>query len=191
MALTESRPLDHTFSAPDFALPGTDGKTYTLESFKNARALVVIFMCNHCPYVIAVQDHINALARKYATQNVALVGINSNDAVRYPDDSFAAMKERAKKEGFVFPYLFDETQSVARAYDAVCTPDPFVFENVSGKKVSGEFVLRYHGRIDDSWKDPARVTKTDLALALDAILAGKSPSAEQIPAMGCSIKWRG
>lgn len=171
--------------APEFRLKGTDGQFHSLADFSNARALVVIFMCNHCPYVVAVQGRINALAKEYSPKGVSLIGINSNDSVRYPDDSFSAMQERAKEQGYVFPYLHDETQQVARAYDAVCTPDPYVFER-SG---SG-FVLRYHGRIDDDWKDERAVTRRELALALDQILAGRPVSGEQHPAMGCSIKWR-
>lgn len=142
-------------------------------------------MCNHCPYVVAVRDRINALAREYGPRGVRVVGINSNDAARYPDDSFDQMKRYARELGFQFDYLFDETQEVARAYDAVCTPDPYVYENAGGR-----FLLRYHGRIDDSWKDPSQVKTRDLALALDAILAGRPVAGTQPPSMGCSIKWK-
>lgn len=173
------------FKAPDFNLPGVDGKTYSLKNFQDSKALVVIFMCNHCPYVIAVQDRINDLAKRFKGQGVALIGINPNDAVKYPADSFDAMKVRAQERGFVFPYVQDESQEVARAYDAVCTPDPYVFENQGG-----EFVLRYHGRIDDNWKEPAQVKAQELADALTQILAGKPVDADQKSAMGCSIKWR-
>ena len=188
MALTYTQPPTEKelgSSAPDFSLPGVDGRNWSLADFKGKKALVVIFMCNHCPYVIAVQGRINELAREYAAQGVALVGISPNDPVKYPADSLDAMRVRAREQGYVFPYLIDETQEVARAYGAVCTPDPFVFENVGG-----EFVLRYHGRIDDSWKEPERVTRREIAQSLDAILAGKPVSAQQHPAMGCSIKWR-
>lgn len=171
--------------APNFSLPGVDGRMWSLADFSDKRALVVIFMCNHCPYVIAVQQRINELARHYAARGVGLVGISPNDPVRYPADSLEAMKNRAREQGYVFPYLIDETQEVARAYGAVCTPDPFVFENISGR-----FLLRYHGRIDDSWKEPEKVTRQELALALDAILVGRAPDGVQNPAMGCSIKWR-
>ena len=186
MALTESRTGAADFNAPDFLLSGTDGTTYSLDSFREARALVIVFMCNHCPYVIAVQDRINALAREYAGRGVALIGINSNDAERYPADSFEAMKIRAAEKGYVFPYLHDPLQTTARAYDAACTPDPYVFERLQ----DGGFRLRYHGRIDDSWKDPAQVTKRELAEALEAILAGRPVAPIQHPALGCSIKWR-
>lgn len=189
MALTYSVNQKLGQPAPEFSLPGVDGKTYSLAGIlrdaPEARALVVIFMCNHCPYVIAVQERINELARRYGPRGVKLIGINSNDPIRYPSDNFEAMKKRAAELGYAFPYLMDETQEVARAYGAVCTPDPFVFE-----RVGGEFLLRYQGRIDDSWKDPRAVTRQDLALALDAILAGKPVSPDQIPSMGCSIKWK-
>jgi peroxiredoxin len=171
--------------APDFSLPGVDGKIYSLATFAQAKALVVVFMCNHCPYVIAVQDRINALAREYLSKGVKLVAINSNDAEKYPDDSFEAMKVRAREKNYVFPYLRDESQKVARAYDAFCTPDFYVYAN-QGKN----FVLKYSGRLDDHWKEPSQVTRRELALALDAILAGEEPSTDQKSSMGCSIKWK-
>jgi peroxiredoxin len=135
MALTYSTPTPLGSSAPDFLLPGVDGKNYSLASFKDARALVVIFMCNHCPYVIAVQERINQLAKDYASKGVKLIGISSNDVETYPEDSFEKMKQLSKERGFVFPYVIDETQEVARAYDAACTPDPYVYENQGGKFV--------------------------------------------------------
>ena len=173
MAVESSYQLKLGAAAPDFNLPGVDGKTYTLGDFGDARALVVIFMCNHCPYVIAVQDRINELAREYAPREVKLVGICSNDEIKYPADSFEKMKEHAREKGFVFPYLHDASQATARAYDAACTPDPYVFERTG----SGRFELRYHGRIDDSWREPLMVTRRELAEALDAILAGKPVNA--------------
>ncbi len=188
MALTYSQvPTEKELGslAPNFSLPGVDGRTHSLGDYTQARALVVIFMCNHCPYVIAVQDRINELAREYGPRGVAVIGINSNDTERYPADNFEAMKARAAEQGYVFDYLLDETQEIARAYGAVCTPDPFVFANEGGS-----FVLRYHGRIDDNWKAPESVTRRDLADALDAILTGSTPTTEQVPTMGCSIKWR-
>jgi peroxiredoxin len=185
VALTYSPPGELGSLAPDFSLPGVDGGIHRLEDFANARALVVVFMCNHCPYVKAVRERINELAREYAARGVALVGINPNDAVKYPDDSFDAMKAEAREHGFVFPYLQDESQAVARAYGAVCTPDFYVYSQ-SGKGPT----LRYRGRLDDSWKDASAVKRRELAAALDAILAGGSPSPDQLPSMGCSIKWR-
>ena len=185
MALTHSHEPKLGSQAPDFSLPGVDGKTYSLTSFSNAKALVVIFMCNHCPYVIAVQDRINALTREYAPKGVALIGINPNDAKKYPDDNFDAMKARAKELGYVFPYVRDDSQEVARAYGAFCTPDFFTYASEGGK-----FLLRYAGRLDDNWKNSSAVTRRELAGALDVILAGKAPSVNQTPSMGCSIKWK-
>lgn len=177
------------FHAPDFNLPGVDGKNHSLASFTDARALLVIFMCNHCPYVIAVQDRINELAKKYGPKGLAVIGINSNDPDQKSADSFEAMKERAREVGYVFTYVQDLSQDVARAYDAVCTPDPYLFENI-GKPTKPDFLLRYHGRIDDSWKEEAAVTRHELAEAIEAVLSKKPVDRDQKPAMGCSIKWR-
>ena len=185
MALTYSTQDELGSEAPAFSLPGVDGKTYTLNDFEDRKALVVIFMCNHCPYVKAVQKRINDLAMAYGSKGAAVVGINSNDAERYPADSFEAMQEEAKVNRYVFPYLYDESQQVAKAYGAVCTPDPYVYE-----KTEGGFILRYHGRIDDNWKEPGKVTRRDLAMAVEGILKGTEVSPEQTPAMGCSIKWK-
>ena len=168
--------------APDFALPGIDGKTYTLASFVDKKVLVVIFMCNHCPYVQACFDRLIALQKEFGGRGVQLVGINSNDAVEYPDDSFEMMKKFAVEKGHNFPYLRDESQAAAKAYDAVCTPDIFVYDKKRG--------LAYHGRLDDNWKEPQNVTRRELAEALEALLSGKTPSHEQNPSMGCSIKWK-
>jgi peroxiredoxin len=186
MAPTFSDPTPLGSVAPQFKLPGVDGKTYDLPHFADAKALVIAFMCNHCPYVIAVQGRINELAKEYEARGVRLVGINSNDATRYPDDNFEAMKLRAKEQGYVFPYLRDETQEVAQAYGAVCTPEFYVYRPTE----AGKFVLKYKGRLDDSWKDETAVTRRELAMALDAILANQEPISDQKPAMGCSIKWK-
>lgn len=185
MAPTFSEERDLGSAPPEFWLRGTDGKSYQLADFANSKALVIVFMCNHCPYVIAVQGRINALAKEYASKGVQLIGINANDSVKYPDDSFESMKQRAKEQGFSFPYLWDETQEVARAYGAVCTPDFFVY----GRQGQG-FALGYRGRLDDNWKDEKAVTRRELAGALDLILSGKAPSTEQSSSMGCSIKWK-
>lgn len=173
-------------SAKDFNLPGTNGKKYSLTQFANAKALVVVFMCNHCPYVKATLGRINRLAGEYKAKGVEFIGINSNDAIRYPDDSFDEMKKLAQEQKLVFPYLYDESQAVARAYDAACTPEFFAYSNVAGS-----FTLQYHGRFDDNWKDESAVTQRDLAGALDTILAGQKPNPDQKPAIGCSIKWKG
>lgn len=141
-----------------------------------------MFICNHCPYVQAIEDRLIDLQREFAAESVQLVGICSNDAVNYPDDSPANLKKRWQEKGYGFPYLVDEDQSVAKAYGAVCTPDLYVFDETRR--------LAYHGRLDDSWKEPDKVTRRDLADAIRTLLAGKPVQSEQIPSMGCSIKWK-
>lgn len=168
--------------APEFSLPGVDGKTYTLDSFRECRLLVVIFTCNHCPYAQALESRFIELQAAYLDRGVRFVAINPNDADRYPDDDFEHMKERAQRNAWNFPYLRDESQVVARAYDAACTPDIFVFD--------GDRALRYNGRCDDNWKDPGKVQQRDLKRALEALLAGKPIDFEVHPALGCSIKWK-
>lgn len=191
MALTESKTLALGAPAPEFNLRGVDGKDYTLRSFFDRRALWVTFMCNHCPYVIAVQDRINTLAHKWMAEGVGVIAINSNDPNQYPDDSMDKMKLRAAEKKYVFPYVQDLDQSAARAYDAVCTPEFFVFEGRGGT----EFLLRYHGRLDDSWKDPQRVTQRDLDQAISDVVSGQRDRIDalikrtQWPSMGCNIKW--
>lgn len=169
-------------AAPPFSLPGVDGETRSLDSFSEAELLVVVFTCNHCPYAMASEDRLIELQRDYAGKGVQIVAINPNDAVNYPDDSFEKMKERAADKGFNFPYLRDESQEVARAYDAACTPDIFVFDK--------DRKLVYNGRIDDNWKEPDKVTRNDLREVLDAALEGRSVDFEHVPSMGCSIKWK-
>ena len=139
-------------------------------------------MCNHCPYVQAVLDRLIELQNKFLTHGICFVGINPNDTVRYPDDSMENMKKLAVERKISFPYLSDETQNVAKSYDAVCTPDIFVY--------GPERTLLYRGRVDDNWKKPKQVIKKDLKSAIDLILAGKTVCADQIPSMGCSIKWK-
>ncbi|NIQ02101.1 MAG: redoxin domain-containing protein [Nitrospinaceae bacterium] len=168
--------------APDFSLPGTDGKTYSLMSFGNMKVLVIIFMCNHCPYVQAVLRRLINLQQEYADKSVQLVGINVNDAVKYPEDSPEKMKELVEKKKLPFPYLFDATQATAKAYDAVCTPDIYVY--------GIERTLRYRGRIDDNWQHPDEITRHDLKDAIEALLADETVNPEQFPSMGCSIKWK-
>ena len=182
---TFSQPGQLGSVAPEFSLPGVDGKTYQLSDFQGARALVISFMCNHCPYVIATQGRMNQLAKEYASQGVRWLGINSNDAQKYPEDRFEQMKIRAQEQGFVFPYLRDETQEVARAYGAVCTPEFYLYT-----PRDAEWVLQYQGRLDDNWKDESSVTRHDLREAIDRVLAGQAPVSDQKPAMGCSIKWK-
>jgi peroxiredoxin len=167
---------------PDFRLPAVDGKTYGRDDFASAPVLVVMFICNHCPYVKAVEDRLIALREQYAPAGVAFVGICSNDPVSYPDDGFDKLAERWRTKGYGFPYLHDEPQTAARAFGAVCTPDIFVYDKHRR--------LAYRGRIDDSWKDPSKVTRRELADALDALLAGRPAPPDQKPTLGCSIKWK-
>ncbi|MFH1095363.1 MAG: thioredoxin family protein [Candidatus Micrarchaeota archaeon] len=168
--------------APDFSLSGTDERLHSLSEFSEASAMVVLFMCNHCPYVLAKLPVIKKLYDTYRPRNVAFIGINSNSNPDYPDDDFTHMKSFVKENGLKFPYLFDESQSVAKAYGAVCTPDPFVFDS--------SMRLAYHGRIDDAMAPEAQPTTEDLAFALDDILMGKVPKSNFLPSRGCSIKWR-
>jgi len=181
MAVESATPTIGT-PCPDFRLLAVDGRTYTREDFGAAPVLVVMFICNHCPYVQAVEDRLISLARELEPKKVQFVAICANDAESYPDDAFDKLAERWRNKGYGFPYLHDESQSVARAFGAVCTPDIFVYDR--SRK------LAYRGRIDDSWKDPAKVTRRDLAAAIEALLAGRAPAPEQRPSLGCSIKWR-
>lgn len=182
MALEYSKGMPVGTQAPAFSLPGADGNTYSLASFADAKALVMIFTCNHCPYAKAAEDRLIELQREYQDRGVQLVAINPNDTQKYKEDDFEGMKQRAAEKGFNFPYLRDESQEVARAYNAACTPDVFVFDQ--------HRELRYNGRIDDNWKEPEQVTRQDLRAALDAILEEREIDFQVIPSMGCSIKWR-
>jgi peroxiredoxin len=170
-------------SAPDFSLPGTDGKTYSLSDVAGEKGTVVVFICNHCPYVKAVAGRMVGDAKELAKEGIGFVAISSNDAKDFPEDSFENMKGFAAKNGFPFPYLYDETQKVARDYDAVCTPDFF------GLNADG--VIEYRGRLDEGKKDPPPPgAKRELLDAMRRIAAtGKAP-AEQVPSVGCSIKWK-
>jgi peroxiredoxin len=182
----ETPPGELGAPCPDFHLPAVEGRAYARDDFAASKVLVVLFICNHCPYVKAVEDRIIALRREYGPRGVQLVGVCSNDAATYPDDGFDQLAARWREKSYGFPYLHDEAQSVARAFGAVCTPDIFVYENDG----AGARRLAYRGRIDDSWKDESKVTTRELAAALDALLAGERPADKQRPSMGCSIKWR-
>ncbi len=186
MALMHSPQTELGFLAPDFHLRGVDEKIYTLKSFTTYKALLVVFMCNHCPYVIAVQERLNALAKKFGPLGLGMIGINSNDPQYRSEDSFENMQIRAKELGYVFPYVIDETQDTARAYNAVCTPDPFLFVHQG----AGQFALSYRGRIDDSWKDPSQIKEESLSLAIECALSGKPYGNPVVSSMGCSIKWK-
>jgi peroxiredoxin len=183
MALTPSTMLPLGTAAPDFTLPDTSGKHVALADIKDKAALVVIFMCNHCPYVVHIRAGLAQLARDYAPKNVGIVGINANDVKNYPAESPAKMKAEAEAAGYIFPYLYDETQAVAKSYRAACTPDIFFFDR--GRR------LVYRGQFDASRPgNGIPVTGKDLRAALDAVLAGKPTSEFQVASMGCNIKWK-
>jgi len=165
-------------SAPSFSLKNVDGSTVSLSDF-NDRVLVVIFMCNHCPYVKPKFDEIASLQKDYP--NAVVIGINSNDTANYPEDSFDNMQKLAEEKGYKY-YLLDETQEVAKAYGAVCTPDPFVFNK--------EHKLVYHGRINDAMSPDDQPTKHDMREVLDKVLKGDPIDEWFVPSMGCSIKWK-
>ena len=183
MAATNSTMLPLGTKAPDFRLPDTNGKLVSLADFTGAPALVVIFMCNHCPYVKHIRDALAQLARDYLPRRVAVAGISANDAANYPADSPAEMAKEAKSAGYLFPYLYDETQEVAKAYRAACTPDIFLFDQQQR--------LAYRGQLDDSRPgNGIPVTGDDLRAALEAVLAGKPVSPNQKASIGCNIKWK-
>ncbi len=174
---------DFGWKAPGFSLPGVDGRLHTLEDVRGPNGTLVMFICNHCPYVIAVIDRIVLDAKDLAPLGVSTVAICSNDAERYPDDSFDNMKRFAREHGFTFPYLHDETQEVARAYDAMCTPDVF--------GLNGGLELQYRGRIDASGREPAGPdVRRDLFEAMKRVAETGHGPADQTPSIGCSIKWK-
>ena len=180
MALTESTMVKLGSEAPYFNLPNTNGENVSLEHFK-AEILVVIFTCNHCPYAKAVEDRLIELGNNYS-ETVDFVLISSNDVENYPADSPEKMAELARNKGYPFPYLFDETQEIAKAYSAVCTPDIFLYNS--------ERKLKYRGRLDDNWQNPNQVERKELKMAIEATLNGRGIDFEQIPSMGCNIKWK-
>jgi peroxiredoxin len=183
MVKTASTMLPLGTKAPDFSLMNVDATTVSLSDFAGAPALLVIFMCNHCPFVIHVADALAQLASEYQARGVAVVGINSNDVSTHPADSPERMVAEAEERGYTFPYLYDETQEVAKAYRAACTPDFFLFD--------GEQRLVYRGQMDSSRPNSGiPVTGEDLRAALDSVLAGKPVSADQMPSIGCNIKWK-
>jgi thiol-disulfide isomerase/thioredoxin len=169
-------------------LNGVDGKTYSAPNFLRCDALVVVFSCNHCPYVKAYEDRMIALQRDYANKDVQLVAINSNDADNYPDDRFDKMVERAKEKKFNFLYLRDENQEAAELFGATHTPQFFLFFAEDG--IPREFKLRYSGKMDDNWDHPQDVKENFLRNALDAVLAGKPVKPEETFSIGCTIKWK-
>ena len=192
MALTPSTMLPLGTAAPAFELPATNGDQVSLNHCQGAHGTVVLFICNHCPYVIHIADKLSQVAREYMDRGVGFVAINSNDTVAYPDDSMENMVLEADKRGYPFPYLLDESQAVAKAYDAACTPDIYLFD--------GELKLVYRGQFDASRpnriasgnynSDGVTTTGEDLIAAMDALLNGEPVSSEQTPSVGCNIKWK-
>ena len=180
MALTESTMVSLGSKAPYFSLPDTDGNNLSIENFSK-EILVVIFTCNHCPYAKAVEDRLIKLANRYNSK-VDFVLISSNDAENYPEDSPEKMAEQAESKSYPFPYLFDETQEIAKAYSAVCTPDIFLYNK--------DRELEYRGRLDDNWKEPEKVSREELKMAIEIVLKGEEIDFTQIPSMGCNIKWK-
>jgi len=183
MARTPSTMLELGTRAPDFSLPDTDGKEVSLESLAGAPGLLVAFICNHCPYVIHLREALAAMGRDAQSRGLAVVAISSNDVENYPQDSPALMVEEKALAGYTFPYLYDETQEVAKAYEAACTPDFYLFD--------GDQRLVYRGQFDSSRPgndDP--ITGADLSAAIDALLAGERPAQTQLPSLGCNIKWK-
>ena len=184
MARTESNMLELGTIAPDFNLPDTvSGEMISFSSLKSDKATVVMFTCNHCPYVLHVNDEIVRLAKDYQAKGVSFVAISSNDVENYPQDAPDKMKILAKEVGYTFPYLYDESQEVAKAYDAACTPDFYVFDK--------DAKLVYRGQLDGARPHlDVPVTGKDLRKALDAVLAGKPVDVVQKPSLGCNIKWK-
>ncbi len=183
MARTPSNMLPLGTQAPDFNLVDTVTNTKrTLQEIKGEKGTVIMFICNHCPFVIHVNPEISKLGKEYQSKGIGFVAISSNDVVNYPDDAPHLMKLKAAEEGYTFPYLYDATQKVAKAYDAACTPDFYLFD--------GDLGLVYRGQLDDSRPgNDIPLTGTDLRNAMDALLAGKAINSEQKPSIGCNIKW--
>ena len=174
-------PLGAGERAPGFTLPATDGKDYSLADYRGRKAIAVVFSCNHCPYVRAWEDRMIQIQRDYADRDVVLLAINSNDEANYPEDSFEKMIQRARDKGYSFPYLRDKDQSVAHAFGAEVTPHVFLLD--------GDLVCRYKGAIDDNHANPSAVKQPYLRQAIDALLAGKTPTVQETRPMGCSVKW--
>ncbi len=169
-------------AAPDFNLPGIDGRHYSLATFKDARLVIVVFACNHCPYVLGSEERMKTLVADYAPQGVRMIAINSNETDRHPADSFAHMKQHAAEKGLTWPYVRDESQQVALAYGALRTPHFYVFD--------GDRKLRYTGRMDDNPREPGKEKTHELRDALDALLAGRPPATPLTNPIGCNVKWK-
>jgi len=183
MVKTASTMLPLGTTAPDFSLPDIDGSTVSLSDFQDRKGLLVIFMCNHCPFVKHLRSALAEFGKEYQEKGLGIVGISSNDVANYPDDSPEKMKAEAEEAGYTFPYLFDEDQEVAKAYKAACTPDFFLFD--------GDLSLVYRGQFDDSRPDSGiPITGADLRAACDAVLQGQPVPEQQKPSIGCNIKWK-
>jgi peroxiredoxin len=183
MVQTASTMLALGTEAPNFSLPTPDGRYVTRDDAAGSMGLLVMFICNHCPYVVHVREQLAKIAREYAAKGIGIVAISSNDVENYPDDSPEKMAEKATEWGFTFPYLYDESQAVAKAYTAACTPDLFLFD--------GSLKLVYRGQLDGSRpKNDVPVTGGDLRAALDALLKGQRIPDDQLPSLGCNIKWK-
>jgi peroxiredoxin len=183
MALTESTMIPLGSKAPAFSLPDPEGRVWSLDDFEGSKALVVVFMCNHCPFVKHLKPALASFGKELQAKGGAMVAISSNDVSTHPADAPEKMAEDAATFGYSFPYLYDETQEVAKAYGAVCTPDFFLFD--------GEGKLAYRGQFDGSRPgNDAPVTGADLRAAVEAVLAGASPGSDQKPSIGCNIKWK-
>lgn len=183
MVLMHTPVCDFDLPCPDFSLPGVDGKQYSRDSLMGENGLLVMFICNHCPYVVAVQDRMVRDAKTLIEAGVAVVAISANDPADYPEDGFEQMQRVASEQGYPFPYLFDESQAVAKAFGAICTPDFFGYNRDGG--------LQYRGRLDESGREPAAAdVRRELVEAMLQVAAtGKGPE-QQVPSMGCSIKWK-
>lgn len=182
MALVETPQVQTGWKAADFKLPGTDGKTYSLADVKGENGLVVMFICNHCPFVKAIMEKLIRDVNELKTHGINVIGISSNDVAEYPDDSFENMKKLAKEQNLPFPYVYDETQDVAKTYGAVCTPDFFGFNN--------KLELQYRGRLDDSGREKREGGKRDLFEAMVEIAKTGQSTIRQYNSIGCNIKWK-
>ena len=183
MALMYSPKLDTQMQCPDFSELAVDGNTYSKKDFSNKKALVFAFICNHCPYVQAIEDRWVKLASEFT--DIQFISVCSNDAADYPEDSFENIKANWENKNFNMPYLYDKSQKMAKDFGAVCTPDFFVFKNSEEA-----FKLFYRGRLDDSWKSESNVNKQELKESLNLLLKDLNPPEEQTSSMGCSIKWK-
>ena len=184
MSQTPSTMLELGTRAPDFSLPDVcSGKTVSLRNFSDQKALLVVFMCAHCPFVKLVENELATIGKDYAGKGLGMVGISANDVENYPDDTPNRLQEQAERLGFTFPYLYDETQQTAKAYHAACTPDLYLFDNKRN--------LAYRGQLDDARPGNEKpVTGKNLRAAIDSVLAGENVTESQIPATGCNIKWK-